>query len=154
MVDFPGGTSGKEPACQCRRHKERRLNPWVKKIPWRKEWQPTPVFLPRESAGTEEPGGLQFMGLQRVKHGWSNLARSTHIGDGMGSAYLNHWQGVRDPGLLGAFIQSLRLSWRSVCASHGQPGCLHWSLLFGANRMGSLEEDTRANVGSSAPCQD
>ena len=31
--DFPGGTSGKEPACQCRRHKRCRFDPWVRKIP-------------------------------------------------------------------------------------------------------------------------
>ena len=36
------------------------------KIPWRNVWQPTPVFLPGESPWTEEPGGLQSMGLQRV----------------------------------------------------------------------------------------
>ena len=46
---FPGGASGKEPACQCRRHKRGGFDPWVGKIPWRKAWQPTPVFLPRES---------------------------------------------------------------------------------------------------------
>ena len=34
--------------------------------PWRKAWQPTPVFLPGESPWTEEPGGLQSMGSQRV----------------------------------------------------------------------------------------
>ena len=33
-------------------------NPWVGKIPWRRAWQPTPVFLPGESPWTEEPGGL------------------------------------------------------------------------------------------------
>ena len=32
---------------------------WVRKIPWRRTWQPTPVFLPGESAWTEEPGGLE-----------------------------------------------------------------------------------------------
>ena len=32
-------------------------------------WQPTPVFLPGESPWTKEPGGLQSMGLQRVRHG-------------------------------------------------------------------------------------
>ena len=46
---FPGGTNGKKPACQCRRYERRRFNPWVGKIPWRREWQPTPVFLPGES---------------------------------------------------------------------------------------------------------
>ena len=35
-----------ESACQCRR---RRLDPWVGKIPWRRKWQPIPVFLPAES---------------------------------------------------------------------------------------------------------
>ena len=37
-------------------------------IPSRRAWQPTPVFFPGESPWTEEPGGLQFMGLQRVGH--------------------------------------------------------------------------------------
>ena len=40
------------------------FNPWVGKIPWSGAWQPTPVFLPGESPWTEEPGGLQSMGLQ------------------------------------------------------------------------------------------
>ena len=37
-------------------------------IPWRKAWQPTPVFLPRESPWIEKPGGLQSMESQRVGH--------------------------------------------------------------------------------------
>ena len=44
-----GSTSGKEPSCQCRRHKRCGFNPWVGKMPWRRAWQPTTVFLPRES---------------------------------------------------------------------------------------------------------
>ena len=43
---FPGGPSGKEPACQCSRHKRCSFNPSIGKIPWRRAWQPTPVFLP------------------------------------------------------------------------------------------------------------
>jgi len=43
---LPGGASGKEPACHCRTHKIFRFSPWVGKIPWRRAWQPTPVFLP------------------------------------------------------------------------------------------------------------
>ena len=45
------GTSGKEPACQCRRCKRREFDPWVRKIPWRRKWQPTPISLPGESYG-------------------------------------------------------------------------------------------------------
>ena len=48
---FPGGTSGKEPTSQFRRHKRRGFDPWIKKIPWRPAQQPTPVFLPGESHG-------------------------------------------------------------------------------------------------------
>ena len=48
---FPGGASGKEAACQSRRPKRHRFDPWVVKIPQRRAQQPTPVFLPRESLG-------------------------------------------------------------------------------------------------------
>ena len=48
---FPGGASGKEPACQRRRHKRHGLDPWAGKIPWRRAWKPTPVFLLGESFG-------------------------------------------------------------------------------------------------------
>ena len=48
---FPGGASGKEPACQCRRHKKCWFDPWVGKILWRRAWQSTLVFLPGESQG-------------------------------------------------------------------------------------------------------
>ena len=46
-----GSTSGKEPACPCRRHKRHRFDPWLRKIPRRREWQFTPIFLPGESHG-------------------------------------------------------------------------------------------------------
>ena len=41
----------KEPACQYRRHRRRRFNPWVWKIPWSGKWQPTPVFFSGKSHG-------------------------------------------------------------------------------------------------------
>ena len=47
----PGGTSGKDSACQCRRHKGRRFPPWVGQSPSRRQWQPTPVLLPEKSHG-------------------------------------------------------------------------------------------------------
>ena len=40
---------GKKPTCQCRRHRRCGFDPWIKKIPWRRVWKPTPVFLPGES---------------------------------------------------------------------------------------------------------
>ena len=60
-MGFPGGTvlknlpeiSGPE------------LYAWVRKIPWRRNWQPTPVFLPEKAYGQRCPVGLQSMGLQK-----------------------------------------------------------------------------------------
>ena len=47
---LPRWHSGEEPVRQCRRHKRRGFDPWVRKIPWRKKWHPTSV-LPGESRG-------------------------------------------------------------------------------------------------------
>ena len=51
VSSLPVGTSGKAPVCQYRRHKRCEFDPWVRKIPWRRKWKPTPVFLPGESHG-------------------------------------------------------------------------------------------------------
>ena len=40
----------------------------VWKIPWGRKWQPTPVIFPERFHGQEGPGGLQSLGLQRVRH--------------------------------------------------------------------------------------
>ena len=72
---FPGGASGKEPACQCRRHKRRGFDPWVEKIPWRRAWQPTPVSLPGESHGQRSLGGYSPRG-RRVGQNWSDLVHT------------------------------------------------------------------------------
>ena len=47
------------------------FDPWFGKIPWRRKWQPTPVFLPGKSHGREDPGRLQSMGWQRIGHDWA-----------------------------------------------------------------------------------
>ena len=44
--------------------------PWVRKVPWRRAWQPNPVFFPEESPWTGEPGGVSSMGSQIVEHVW------------------------------------------------------------------------------------
>ena len=64
LFGFPGCTSGKEPACQCRRC---RFNPWVMKIPWKGKWPPTPVFLPRKSHRQRSLQGYSPRGCKRVR---------------------------------------------------------------------------------------
>ena len=46
---------------------ETRFDPWVGKFLWRRDWQPTPVFLPGEFH-RQKPGGLQSVGSQRLRH--------------------------------------------------------------------------------------
>ena len=62
----PGGTSDKEPACQCRRHKRHRFKPWDRKIPRRRAWQPTPAFLPGESCGQRSLAGYSPEGCKEL----------------------------------------------------------------------------------------
>ena len=50
---------------QCRRHS---FHPWVWKIPWRREWQPTPVFLPGKSQGQRSLADYDPWGCKRVRH--------------------------------------------------------------------------------------
>ena len=69
---------GKEPACQCRRHKRCGFNSWVRKIPWRRAWQPTPVVLPGESDGQRNLAGYSPWGhkeLDTAEHACTALLR-------------------------------------------------------------------------------
>ena len=64
-MGFPGGTSDKEPVWHCSIAGDIRdagFNLWVGKIPWRKKWQPTPVFLPGESHGQRSLAGYSPLG--------------------------------------------------------------------------------------------
>ena len=79
---FPGGTSGKESACQCRRHKGYVLNPgfkpWVWKIPWRRKWQPTPVFLPGKFHGQRSLAGYSPWGRKESDTTEAEHTTDTH----------------------------------------------------------------------------
>ena len=61
-----GGSVIKKIHLQDRGHKRGTFDPWVEKIPWRRAWQPTPVYLPGESHGQRSLVG--YIGLQRVGH--------------------------------------------------------------------------------------
>ena len=58
-IGFSGGASGKESTCG--------FNPQIGKVPWKRKWHHTPVFLPG-IPWTEEPGGLQSVASQIVGH--------------------------------------------------------------------------------------
>ena len=63
-LGLPQGLSGKESACQCRRL---RFDPWFGKIPQRRKWQPTPIFLPGKSR-QRSLVGYGPRGHERVGH--------------------------------------------------------------------------------------
>ena len=56
--------SGKESTCQCRRCKRQGFSFWVRKIPWRRKWQPTPVFLPGKLHGQRILAGYSPCGCK------------------------------------------------------------------------------------------
>ena len=70
MWGFSGGSVAKESAWQCRRHRRRRFDSWVGKSPWRRAWQPTPVFLPGESHG----GGAWWATVHEVTESYMTEA--------------------------------------------------------------------------------
>ena len=63
---FPGGSVVKNPPANARNTRD----PWVRKIPWKRKWQPTPVFLPGESHGQRSLEGT----VHRVAKSWTQLS--------------------------------------------------------------------------------
>ena len=71
---LPQWLGGKESASNTGATGDTGCDPCVGKTPWRRKWQPTPVFLPGESHGQRSLAGYSPWGSQRVEHDWSNLA--------------------------------------------------------------------------------
>ena len=57
---------GKESVCQCRSLRRCEFDTWVGKIPWRREWQTTPLFLPGESRGQMSLAGYSSSGHKEL----------------------------------------------------------------------------------------
>ena len=81
-MGFPGGSHGKESACKGRRPGS---DPWVRKIPWKREWLLSPVFFPAEFHGQRSLAGFHprghtawGMGDRPTRH----LSRTQHTGIG------------------------------------------------------------------------
>ena len=85
-VGFLGGSSGNKqtnkqtkPTYQCSNPKKLRFILWVGRIPWRRAWQPTPVFLPRESHG--QRGLVGYSPWSRTESDTTQVTQhtSTHL---------------------------------------------------------------------------
>ena len=77
-IRLPKWLNGKESACQSKRHRRHGFSTWTGKIPWRRKWQPTPVFLPGESHGQRSLVG-HSPGVTKSQTQLSNWAHSEGI---------------------------------------------------------------------------
>ena len=87
LLPHTQSASGKETSCQCRRNE---FHPWVRKIPWRRKWQPSAVFLPGESHGQRNLAGYSPQGLKEsdtteaTEHVCTHKLENPNIQHGMG----------------------------------------------------------------------
>ena len=76
---LPWWLSGKQFACQCRKCRRRGFDPWVGKIPWKREWLTSPVFLPGKSHEQRTLAGYSSWGAksqtQLSNWAWNEISR-------------------------------------------------------------------------------
>ena len=73
---LPWWPTGWESTYQCRRLE---FNPWVREFPWRRKWQPTPVFLPGKSHGQRNLVSYGPWGCKRVRHDLVTKQQHQHV---------------------------------------------------------------------------
>ena len=83
LKGFPGGASGTEPACQCRRPKRGGFNPWVGKIPWRRAWHPLQCSCLENPHGQRSLAGYSPWGPTE-----SDMTESTQHGTPLANPYV------------------------------------------------------------------
>ena len=107
-----------ESACQCKRCKRYRFDPWVGKIPWRRAWQATPIFLPRQSHGEKSLVGYSPCQVENL----AEASKHTHPEE--------EWTGGFAPFSLG--LNSVLPVFYLLCTSLGpcQPLFLQLSILL------------------------
>ena len=81
ILGFPRGLDGKESTCNAG---DPGFDPWVRKIPWRREWQPTPLFLPGEYHGQTS------VRSQRIRHNWMTKILNISV-TGQKISPCNYW---------------------------------------------------------------
>ena len=80
ILGLPRRLSGKEFTGQCRRHRRRKFDSWVRKMLWRKKWKPIPVFLPGKFHGQRSLAGCSPWGHKEsdMTEQLSTRAHSVH----------------------------------------------------------------------------
>ena len=78
-LGFPDGLADKESPSQCKIHRKWGFDPWIRKIPWSRKWQLTPVFLPGKSLGQRSLMGYTPWGCKESKHDWATKHIKAHV---------------------------------------------------------------------------
>ena len=73
---YSGGNRSKKSTCQCRRCNGLRLDPWVRMIPWKRKWHPTPAFLPGKFHGQRSLAGYSQWSCKEAEE--LNATEQTH----------------------------------------------------------------------------
>ena len=80
QLSYEGRPSDKEPACQCKRCKRVGFDPWVRKIPWRRAWQLTPVLGHEESSRSNYNKNQEYcMGLIYAHNAYKIINSGGHL---------------------------------------------------------------------------
>ena len=74
FMGFPGNSVVKEYTRQCWW-----IDPWVRKIPWRRKWQSTPVFLPGKCHGQRSLVGCSLLSCKRIRHDLVTKQQKKHF---------------------------------------------------------------------------
>ena len=75
---LPWWFSGKESPCQRRSLRRLRLDLWVRKVPWRRKWQPTLILLPGESHGQRSLWGCSPWGGKELSN-WTDFIQTAEL---------------------------------------------------------------------------
>ena len=124
---FPGGISGKEPTCQCRRSK-RHLPNRLGRFPWSRKWQPTPVILPGKFHGQKSLMGYTVHGVTN-RHNWAYIHACTHMGCTDQGHATTKYTGLHLSSFYCDEKSNSRLIWKFT-SCHGLYPCWFYHYLF------------------------
>ena len=106
-IDFPGSAGAKDPASQCTRHSRDGFDSWVGKIAWKREWQPTSVFLSGEFHGQRSLAGYSPWGRKESNTTeWLILSLHFLLTCISGIQYLGLWMWQNHHGNISIFVGS------------------------------------------------
>ena len=125
IMGFPGGSNGSI-CLQCKRPG---FDPWSGKIPWRREWQPTPVFLSGQSHGQRSLAGYSPQRPKELGHDWEtdfNVSNNINLAYILEKEMATHssvlaWRilWMEEPrGLLSTGLHRVRHNWSNLACVH------------------------------------